>query len=231
MHAILPMKNYIFLFLLTCFTSVTFSQIHEVGFFVGGTNYIGDIGKENYLIPNDVGFGLVYKYNLNPRIALRGTYTYMNISGDDTLSNNSFRSDRGLSFSNSIHELAAGIEFNFFDYNIQHHETSFTPYILAEAAFISYQKISNYIDADNISYESTSSFTLPVGVGIKGKLSGNLAYAIEAAVRFTFVDDLDYTTPEVPNLDFEGNGYDHYIFTGFSLVYSFGRPPCYAPRD
>jgi len=233
------MKKYIILFLLTCFTSLSFSQIHEVGFFAGGANYIGDIGKENYLIPNKGGFGFIYKYNLNPRMALRATFTYLDIYGDDLKSDNSFRKNRGINVSNSIHEFATGIEFNFFDYNINDPKTSFTPYILAQLAIFNYKSLSNNFSEitsdvdfnDNIAFDNKASFTMPVGIGIKGRLSQNLAYGLETAVRFTFIDDLDYTTSKIPSLDFEGNGNDHYIFTSFSLVYSFGRPPCYAPRD
>ena len=225
------MKKHIISFLFTCLTSISFSQIHEVGFFVGGTNYIGDIGRESYLVPNEIGFGLIYKYNVNPRIALRGTYTYLPISGDDLLSNNSVRNARDLNFSNTVHEFAAGLEFNFFDYNIRDPETSFTPYILAEIAAFNYKKIDEFVGTNNITYNNKFSYTIPVGIGIKGRLSDSMAYAIESGVRFTVVDDLDYTTPDIDALNFTGNGDDFYIFTGISLVYTFGRPACYAPRE
>lgn len=198
---------------------------------MGGTNYIGDIGSESYINPNEIGFGVIYKYNLNPRIALRGTYSYLPLYANDENSKNTYRNNRGFSFSNVVHELAGGIEFNFFDYNIREYSTSFTPYILAELALINYKNVSNYIDSDNITYNDTSSYVIPVGLGVKGRLTDNLAYGVEIAARFTFTDDLDYTTPEISDLDFAGYGNDHYIFTGVSLVYTFGRPPCYAPRE
>lgn len=233
------MKKYLFLLLLTCSSSISFSQIHEIGFFLGGTNYIGDIGRENYLAPNDVGIGLIYKYNLNPRIALRGTISYFSINGDDSKSTNSFRNNRNRSFSNDIFEFAAGIEFNFFEYNnTEKHNTYFTPYILAEIATFNYKSIDNLVEPGSQSFNSGNqpfknnfSYTLPVGLGIKGKLSYHLAYAVEAGVRFSLVDDLDFTRSDIEELDFEGSGNDHYIFTGVSLVYAFGRPACYAPRE
>jgi len=226
------MKKYLILFLLACSTSTSFSQIHEIGFFVGGANYIGDVGSQQYINPNDIGIGIVYKHNLNPRIALRGTFTYMGITGDDAKSKNSFRKERGFSFGNRIHELAAGIEFNFFDYNTRQPNTSFTPYILAEIAAFNYNSISNnFSSEEEIAYDINYSYTAPVGVGIKGRLADNLAYAFESGVRFTFVDNIDSTTSDIERLDFAGNGYDHYLFSAFSLVYTFGRPPCYAERE
>ena len=35
------------------------AQIHEVGVFLGGSNYIGDVGKTNYINPNELSFGFL----------------------------------------------------------------------------------------------------------------------------------------------------------------------------
>lgn len=39
------------------------AQIHEIGIFAGGNNYIGDVGPTNYVKPNEFAFGLLYKWN------------------------------------------------------------------------------------------------------------------------------------------------------------------------
>ena len=39
-------------------------QIHEFGAFVGGSNYIGDIGSTNYVAPNNLAYGILYKAKL-----------------------------------------------------------------------------------------------------------------------------------------------------------------------
>ncbi len=211
-------------------TSISFSQIHEIGIFVGGSNFIGDIGSTNYILPNEVAGGLVYKYNLNPRIALRGTYTYLPMTGIDIDSDNLFREEREFSFSNTIHEFAAGIEYNFFDYNIRIKEQSFTPYILAEVAAFNY-KSPESVTSTSIILTNKFSVSVPLGIGIKGRISDHLAYAFESAVRLTFKDDIDFSTNEIPSLNFGGNGNDFYTFTAFSIVYTFGRPACYADRE
>lgn len=226
------MRRQVLTIVFTCITSVFYAQIHEIGGFLGGANFIGDIGSTNYIKPNTIAGGLVYKRNLNPRIAIRGNYNFIPIKGEDAASDNPFREQRGFNFTNTIHEFAAGIEFNFFDYNIRDPRTSFTPYILAQAAIYGY-KSPDGIDINNkIITKNEFSYSIPVGVGIKGRLSDNMAFAFESTVRITFEDDLDYTTSNFNNtslnLDFEGNGNDFYVFTGFSIVYTFGRPPCYA---
>lgn len=221
------MRGLILLILLACVVTPLQSQTHEIGFFAGGSNYVGDIGSTNYIYPNEFAGGLVYKYNLNPRIALRGTYTYIPVSGNDNNADNAFRQNRGISFSNTIHEFAAGVEFNFFDYNINDYRTTFTPYILAEVAAFNYKSPEPTSSSNTILLKNKFSYTVPVGIGLKGRLADNFAIAFETGVRFTFVDDIDFTTDRINSLDFGGNGNDWYMFSGVSIVYTFGRPPCF----
>lgn len=221
------MRGLILLILLACVVTPLQSQTHEIGFFAGGSNYVGDIGSTNYIHPNEFSGGLVYKYNLNPRIALRGTYTYIPVSGNDKDADNTFRQNRGTSFSNTIHEFAAGVEFNFFDYNINNYSTTFTPYILAEVAAFNYKSPEPTSSSNTVLLKNKFSYTIPVGIGLKGRLADNLAIAFETGVRFTFVDDIDFTTDKINSLDFGGNGNDWYVFSGVSIVYTFGRPPCF----
>jgi hypothetical protein len=223
------MRRYLFI-LFTFITGVSFSQIHEVGIFLGGSTFIGDIGASNYILPNKVAGGLVYKYNLNPRIAIRGNYTVLPISGVDADSDNEFRVQRNFKFNNTLHEIAAGLEFNFFEYNVRSLGHTFTPYILAQVAAYNY-KTPESIVGGNVQFTSSFSMAIPLGIGIKGRISDHLAFAFESAVRLTFQDNLDYTTDKITSLNFGGNGNDFYTFTGFSLVYTFGRPACYADNE
>jgi hypothetical protein len=49
----------IVLFLLLLIGSFNLNaQINEIGVLLGGSNYIGDIGKTNYINPKDVAFGI-----------------------------------------------------------------------------------------------------------------------------------------------------------------------------
>ncbi|CAL2059737.1 DUF6089 family protein [Tenacibaculum sp. 190524A05c] len=223
------MKRFI-LILFTFITTVSFAQIHEAGIFLGGSNFIGDIGRTHYVLPNKFAGGIVYKYNLNPRIALRANYTALPISGDDNDADNLFREQRNFSFNNTLHEFAGGLEFNFFEYNVRSLGQTFTPYILAQVAAFNY-KVPESIVGGNVQFTNEFSLAIPLGIGIKGRISDHLAFAFESAVRLTFVDDIDYTTDKITSLNFGGNGNDFYTFTGFSLVYTFGRPACYADNE
>ena len=227
MLAIPKMKKYLFLFIFIRFILISHGQINEVGFSVGGSNYIGDIGKTNYVYPNELAGGLIYKWNWNPRIALRGTYSHIPIQGDDSDANTTFRVNRGMSFNNTIRELAVGLEYNFFEYDISSKKKSATPYILLELAALNYKSVQEITNSGEIVLGNKSSYAIPFGVGYKSKLFGAFAFAIETKFRYVFEDDLDYSTERFTPLDFGGNGNDWYAFTGVSLFYTFGRPACY----
>ena len=55
-------RFFILFFLFFGFTT-TNAQIHEVGVFLGGSNYIGEIGSSIYFSPNEPAFGVLYKWN------------------------------------------------------------------------------------------------------------------------------------------------------------------------
>lgn len=160
-------------------------------------------------------------------MALRGTLSILPIAGDDKDASNDFQKERGYQFNNTINEFAVGLEYNFYEYEISSPGKSATPYILVELASFQYKSVAAIAANGKISYTNKTSYAIPFGVGYKSKLSGAFAFAIEAKVRYTFEDDLDYTTGRFPALDFGSNGNDWYAFTGISLVYTFGRPACY----
>lgn len=97
-----------------------------------------------------------------------------------------------------------------------------------------------------------TAFSLPVGVGYKYKYRGNFVISAEVGVRYTQTDNLDFSFTKEEDFTFNnepgidettleqlnsniiksrqiGNtsNYDWYVFTGLTLTYTFGRPPCY----
>lgn len=225
------MKKFVLFTAIVFITMTSKAQINEVGLFVGGSNYIGDIGPEYYINPNNIMVGAIYKWNMNPRIAIRGTFTYAEISSDDAHATNKARFNRGMRFRNSIKELAVGVEFNYFEYNLDDDRKTHTPYLLVEFAAFNYNAVRSETPPGSLqyNYESKTAYAIPFGIGYKTKLVNDFAIALEIRARYTFVDDIDYNNQKINSLKF-GNpdSNDWYILTGISLVYSFGRPPCYA---
>lgn len=170
---------------------------------------------------------------MNPRIALRGTFTYAQISSNDSDATNRARYFRGIGFNNSIKELALGLEFNYFEYNLDDLRKSYTPYLLFEIVAFNYKEVTSEtpIGSKQYEYSSKTSFAIPFGIGYKTKLFRDFAVALELRARYTFEDDLDYNNPDFPSLTFGNpNNNDWYILSGISIVYSFGRPACYATQ-
>ena len=54
------------------------AQFHEIGAFVGFSNYVGDVGTDRYVNPNSPAFGLVYKWNATDRYSLRAGFSFTN---------------------------------------------------------------------------------------------------------------------------------------------------------
>ena len=226
------MKKLVVFISVCCFSILSYGQIHEIGVFAGGSNYIGDIGRENFIYPNNFMGGVLYKRNLNPRIALRGNFTYAKISDDDNNSNNLGRYNRGISFTNSVKELAVGIEFNFFEYNLDNFQMTHTPYILFQLGVVNYDVVNEEVGVQQYDYTTKTSITMPFGVGYKFKITEDFAGALEVRAQYLWQDDLDYNHKEIESLSYgDPNDNDWYILTGISFVYTFGRPPCYTtPR-
>jgi len=229
--AYLNMKKIFLFFIFLCITHFSQAQIHEVGITIGGSNYIGDIGREFYIYPNNIAVGAVYKYNANPRIAWRGAFTYAQISASDADAQNIVRKNRGISFTNTIKELSLGLDFNFWEYNLSTVDKTKTPYIIFEAAVFTSKAPHKEISPGNYSYQYQYSFAIPFGIGYKTRLVKDLAMSIELRGRYTFIDNLDYNHRDIKSLRF-GNldNNDWYMFSTLSFIYTFGRPPCYSPR-
>jgi hypothetical protein len=218
------------LFLLLFLGVSTQAQIHEIGVFVGGSNFIGDIGPTTYIAPNEPALGLLYKWNKSPRHAYRFSYTQSKISSNDLNSKETSRSQRGYHFENNIKEVSLGLEFNFFDFNLHDLENKTTPYVYSGLSYFRHDEL--YVLAGETRKDkSANSIAVPMILGIKSKISPNFILAIEVGARYSFSDNLDGSNPKndnLINLRFGNlNNNDWYVFSGVSLTYTFGELPCY----
>lgn len=204
------------------------AQIHEIGVFLGGSNYIGDVGSTTYIDPNKPAFGILYKWNKSPRHSYRFSYTQSQISGDDHDSKESGRYNRGYSFENNIKELSAGLEFNFFDFNLHQERLKFTPYVFTGLSYFFYDDlhvVSGVTHKDGVK----SNIAIPITLGVKTNFLRNFVIGLEVGARYTFTDNLDGSNPSNSSLYKFGNinNNDWYVFSGATLTYTFGNKPCY----
>ncbi len=160
------MKNSILSIIFISLSSILFGQVYEIGVSLGGTNYVGDIGSTNYISPNQFAGNVFFKYNHNPRIAFRGTLSFLPIKGDDAQADTDLKRNRGLDFSNTIVELAAGMEYNFYEYDVSSKDKSWTPYILLELAVFNYSYVKSQDTAENNVFGKNSAVTSIIKVDI-----------------------------------------------------------------
>ena len=206
---------------------VTQAQIHEIGVFLGGSNYIGDVGPTTYIAPNEPAFGLLYKWNKSPRHSYRFSYTQSEITSNDLNSKETSRNQRNYRFENDLKEVSLGLEFNFFDFNLHESSTKITPYVASGLNYFlaKYTLINAKADLTVAGRtERRKSIAIPIIVGIKSKITPSFVLALETGARYTLTDNIDGSF----NQDFGNiNNNDWYVFSGVTLTYTFGDKACY----
>ena len=206
---------------------VTQAQIHEIGVFLGGSNYIGDVGPTTYIAPNEPAFGLLYKWNKSPRHSYRFSYTQSEITSNDLNSKETSRNQRNYRFENDLKEVSLGLEFNFFDFNLHESSTKITPYVASGLNYFLAKYTLTNAKADLTvagRTERRKSIAIPIIVGIKSKITPSFVLALETGARYTLTDNIDGSF----NQDFGNiNNNDWYVFSGVTLTYTFGDKACY----
>ena len=223
------MRILISLFLI-CAVGQLQSQTYEIGLFGGGANFIGDVGRTNYVYPTSIAFGGIAKWNKSKRYAWRGSLYYGLFVIDDNKSDLSSRQQRGFSTRNSVKEVSLGLEFNFLEYNLHKLGPAFTPYLYTGLTYFRYNFF--YWDAgsrQNLDQED-GAFAIPMTLGFKSRINQYLILGVEVGARYTFTDNLDGSNPEGSNFEQFAfgniNSNDWYVFSGITLTYTFGRKPC-----
>ncbi|MFE3846501.1 DUF6089 family protein [Flavobacterium sp. LB3P45] len=206
------------------------AQIHEIGVFVGGSNFIGDVGSTTYISPNEPAIGILYKWNKSPRHSYRFSYTQSKITANDLNSEEASRNQRGYRFENSVKEFSAGLEFNFFDFNLHELRTKITPYVYSGLSYVQYEGLF-FVDGKTRSDSNHGTIAVPMILGVKSNITPNFVLGIEVGARYTFADDIDGSNPKNENLKIlqfgNINNNDWYVFCGLTLTYTFGNKPCY----
>lgn len=235
------MRSIVLIIFSVCFVSNIQAQIYEVGFFLGNSNFIGDVGKTKYIAPNKPAGGLMLKWNRGPRHSYRASILFTELEGKDKYSDDPRRLERNYGFKNSLLEFSAGMEFTFLDFNLHSSNPQMTPYLYTGISaarhknfyFDPTQPIPPNNDPIMPISENTQSWALgiPMVVGFKTTAGPGLVLAAEIGVRYTFSDKLDGSVPDSKNLQSYSfgnlNSNDWYVFSGITVTYTFGQKPCY----
>ena len=186
----------------------------EYGAMVGISNYFGDLNTNaSFEFVGPVS-GMFFRYNMSHRFAYKVGFNYARIAFEDAASKEVYQQMRNLSFSSDIVELTNQIEFNFFKYDKEKEQHSFTPYLLLGFSVFYYNPKAEYqgekvalqplgtegqgqSGSDKKKY-SRISFALPIGGGFKYAFTPFWAIGIEGGIRKTFTDNLDDVSTSYP---------------------------------
>ena len=230
------MKRLITLFFLLTNHLIGFSQIHEMGMFLGGSNTISDLGSTHFVYANSPAFGLIYKWNLTTRYALRASFITSKLKSSDYYANDLSRFNRFFEVDNKVFEFSAGMEVNFFNFDLHNQDREFSPYFFTGINYFQYQlfTVRNGLSSIDVNkYDSALEFSIPAIVGIKFSINNSFVLSFETGIRYSLTDNIDGSNPigqfendiQVKHGELYNN--DWYVFTGIALSYTFGRQPCY----
>jgi hypothetical protein len=226
------MRFFLVLFISALSIQISNSQIYELGVFAGGSNFIGDVGATNYISPNQLAIGGIFKWNRSPRHSFRASVIYSELQGIDSKSDDPRRVRRDYAFNNNLLEVSLGLEFTFFDFNLHDLSSKGTPYLYTGITTARHDNF--YFDNTGVlTSENTNSwaFGIPIALGYKALISPHIVVAAEIGARYTFSDEIDGSLPDSDFLERFSFGNtdnnDWYVFSGITLTYTFGQKPCY----
>lgn len=156
----------------------------ELGGMVGGSFYMGDANYTTPLKDMALAGGILARYNINPRMAVKGNLAIGHIQGSTIGQDNKFPEGTQSSFSRNVYELGAQYECHFFAYGTgagYKDSRRITPYLLGGVGLTYAPKPSDHVFALNI----------PIGLGVKYKFAKRLNMGVEWTMRFTTSDRLD----------------------------------------
>ncbi|MDR0844782.1 MAG: DUF6089 family protein [Tannerella sp.] len=211
--------------------SVSFSTLHaqeykyEIGAMTGGAFYMGDVNKTALFKGLNPTLGVLFRYNMNFRSALKTNLAWAKVTGSTDGLDNVFPDHAQASFDRNLFELGGQYEFNFFPYSdkfVYLNTKRFSPYI----------SLGLGITVAPGNGSTFTSLNIPLGAGVKYKLKNRLNLGCEFSVRKTFGDGLDVTDDGNSILDDPyGTGgsvwknRDWYSSFTFSVTWDFG-PRC-----
>lgn len=177
------------------------AQTMEVGPMAGGSYYIGDLNPGHHFRNTQLMFGGLARYNYDTRWALKVALTVGKIKGSSSQS--TFLPDNNLSFTSTITDISAVVEFNFFSYFTGSKWDVISPYIYAGIGGFFYDPVSGGhrlremgTEGQKVGYDgrkpySTFGVGIPIGLGVKYSVARNVGITAFWELHKTFTDYLD----------------------------------------
>lgn len=159
----------------------------EVGLSLGQSAYMGDANMHEWFASPELSYGLVGRYALNGRFALRAEANNARVSGSVETDPSVFLNGRTLTFDRSVQDVGVLLEMNFYEYGMPEYvqgSSWISPYVSIGVGVSSYQ-----------TNQRKWAFSIPFGVGVKAKVLPRLNANLDWTWRRLSSDDLDAAEP------------------------------------
>lgn len=160
----------------------------ELGLFLGGAYYIGDLNPSQHFLNTRPAIGLITRYAFTDRLAVKLNAIGAGIAGSYPKQGDVYVGTGNYSFDKIIVDIGLTGEFNFmsYDHMFFKQQSRFTPYLTLGLAATGYESYK-----DNSNGKQRIVLSLPFGIGVKYKVNQWLRLGLEWTMRKTFCDDID----------------------------------------
>ena len=213
----------IFFALLIIFNSAK-GQKNEVGVSLGAFNYTGEVSPNFNVLNYRPAGNLFYRLNFSPVVAIRASFHTGYLHANENNSKRPVSAARGAMFTTLITEAALMAEYNFFNFRGRKDDRRLSPYLTAGIGIFNSKKTK----ATNTSTNEYIALCLPVGIGLKYKLTRQWNLGFEFVARKTYTDRIDGISSLSLGTHETGNLFDKdwYYYTGFIVSYTFYGVKC-----
>lgn len=200
----------------------------EMGLGGGGSFYMGDANGRLYNNTNGV-FSVLARYNVNPRFSLKANLSSAGISGSTENAYGTLPGDE-LIFSRTLYDFGVQMEWGFCGYGMEgwNGNHRLAPYGLMGIGVTFAPEPEQNDFAANI----------PIGLGLRYKLSERVNIGLEWTMRFSTSDRLDVTRTDGTTLKdpfmIKGKGIknkDSYSFTMLYVTFDVFKRPCHCNEE
>lgn len=203
-------KKALILILSLCFFP-TFSQSYrrthtqrELGFFAGGSYYIGDLNNRTHFVYSKPAVGIFYRHSISYRAAFRFGLNYGQLAASDAQSSDANQQERNINYNTKLYEFSSVAEYNFVEYRIGHDKHRFSLYIFGGLSAFYFNPVTSGFSEEK-SYPKTQ-LSVPFGAGFKWNVGKKCGLSVEWGPRRTFTDYLDDVSGTYPVSVGNGSG-------------------------
>lgn len=156
---------------------------YELGGMFGTGFYLGDANYSSLYKKSQLAGGLLFRYNINPRMALKFDLMYSGIAGNALELKNKYPNvtNQEWDFKKSVFDLGCQYELNFWGYGT------------GTSGYKGHKRLAPYIQMGlGFTYgNKTVTMNIPIGFGVKYKLKERVNVGFDWCMHFSMSDKLD----------------------------------------